>query len=92
MSGAVVAPAPVRQDATLAARMRRRRAFVAAMRLLVLLVIVGGWEGSVRAGWLDPFFFGQPTEIAKRLYTWTVEGTSIGPLWEQIWVRCTRPG
>jgi NitT/TauT family transport system permease protein len=55
-------------------------------RLLVLVVIIGGWEGSTRIGLLDPFFFGQPSGIALKLYDWTMYGTSIGPLWLQVWV------
>ena len=93
MSDAALATAaPMPRDVSLAARMRRRRRFVIAMRLLVLVLILGGWEGSVRLGLLDPFFFGQPWGIAGRLYTWTVEGTSIGPLWLQIWVTMYEAG
>jgi NitT/TauT family transport system permease protein len=55
-------------------------------RILVLVIILGGWEGSTRMGWVDPFFFGQPSGIAAKLYDWTVNGTSIGPLWLQVWV------
>jgi NitT/TauT family transport system permease protein len=55
-------------------------------RLLVLFVIIGGWEGATRIGLIDPFFFGQPSGIAIRMYTWVVKGTSIGPLWLQVWV------
>jgi NitT/TauT family transport system permease protein len=55
-------------------------------RILVLVIILGGWEGSTRMGWIDPFFFGQPSGIAAKLYDWTVNGTSIGPLWLQVWV------
>ncbi len=88
----VIAAPPVRRDETLAARLRRRRRFVVFMRLLVLVVVLGGWEGAVWLGLLDPFFFGQPSGIAVRLYTWTVEGTSIGPLWEQVWVTMYEAG
>ena len=84
--------APVRCDESLAARMRRRQRFVLAARVIVLAAILGGWEGAVRLGLLDPFFFGQPSGIAVRLYTWVVEGTSIGPLWEQIWVTMYEAG
>jgi NitT/TauT family transport system permease protein len=55
-------------------------------RILVLVIILGGWEGSTRLGLIDPFFFGQPSGIAAKLYDWTVNGTSIGPLWLQVWV------
>ncbi len=59
---------------------------VNALRILVLAVVLGVWEGGVDAGLLDPFFFGQPSGIAVRLYQWVVNGTSIGPLWLQVWV------
>ncbi len=69
-----------------AARLRRRRMLVSALRLLVLVVILGAWEGGVDAHLIDPFFFGQPSGIAVRLWDWIVNGTSIGPLWFQVWV------
>lgn len=70
----------------LAVRQRRRRMQVIALRLLVLVVFVGAWEGCTRLGWLDPFFFGQPSGIVARMADWIVNGTSIGPLWFQVWV------
>jgi NitT/TauT family transport system permease protein len=75
-----------------ALRLRRRRRLVIALRLLVLAALLGGWEGAVLLGWLDPFFFGQPSGIAVRLYDWTTEGTSIGPLWLQVWVTLYEAG
>ncbi len=89
---ALPAVTSVGRDLSLAARVQRRRRLVIAMRLLVFVVIFGGWEGAVRLDWLDPFFFGQPTGIVGRLYTWTTEGTSIGPLWEQVWVTMYEAG
>jgi NitT/TauT family transport system permease protein len=90
MSGRIepapVAAASVPLGLTLAARRRRRRLLVIALRLLVLLIVLGSWEGGAQLGILDPFFFGQPSGIALRLWGWIVEGTSIGPLWLQIWV------
>ena len=75
-----------------ALRLRRRHRLVIALRLLVLVAILGGWEGAIRLGWLDPFFFGQPSGIAVRLYEWTTEGTSAGPLWLQVWVTLYEAG
>ena len=75
-----------------AVRLRRRRHLVIALRLLVLVALLGGWEGAVLLGWLDPFFFGQPSGIVVRLYEWTTEGTSIGPLWLQVWVTLYEAG
>jgi NitT/TauT family transport system permease protein len=74
-------PVVTAPDISPAERLRRRR-----RRLLVLVVILGGWELGVDAGLLDPFFFGQPSGIAVRMWTWFTEGTSVGPLWLQVWV------
>jgi NitT/TauT family transport system permease protein len=79
-------PVVTAPDISPAERLRRRRRLVIALRLLVLVVILGGWELGVDAGLLDPFFFGQPSGIAVRMWTWFTEGTSVGPLWLQVWV------
>jgi NitT/TauT family transport system permease protein len=65
-------------------RQRRRQLTVQALRVLVTLVWIGSWELTTRAGMVDKFFFGQPSGIAQRLYTWTTRGTALGPLWQQI--------
>ena len=72
--------------------MQSRRRFVIAMRVLVLVLMLGGWEAATQAGLLDPFFYGQPSGIAVRLYDWMVGGTSIGSLWLQIWVTMYEAG
>jgi NitT/TauT family transport system permease protein len=76
----------------LAERMRRRWRVIVALRIVVLIVIVGGWELGVRLGWLDPFFFGEPTAIIAKLIDWIRNGTSIGPLWRQVWVTIYEAG
>lgn len=65
---------------------RRRRLVVNGLRLLVFVVIVGGWELGARTGVIDPFFWGQPSGIWAQLVTWVREGTAQGSLWEQILV------
>ena len=65
---------------------RRRKLFLFVMRIAVLAVILGGWELGVYFNLIDPFFFGQPSGIGEKLVEWITEGTSIGPLWYQIWV------
>jgi NitT/TauT family transport system permease protein len=77
---------------TLVERQRRRARLVLALRLAVLVFLVGGWEFGVRAGWIDPFFFGQPSGIVAKLIDWSENGTSIGPLWKQIWVTIYEAG
>lgn len=77
---------------SLAQRQRRRWRMIVALRLIVFVLLIGGWELSVRAGWLDAFFFGQPSAIVAKLIDWIENGTSIGPLWKQVWVTIYEAG
>ncbi|HEX6507286.1 MAG TPA: ABC transporter permease [Chloroflexota bacterium] len=63
----------------------RRRIMVNFLRLLFAVVILGGWEIGARTGWIDPFFWGQPSRIWSQIVTWAQQGTAQGPLWEQIY-------
>ena len=65
-------------------RLRRRRWLVNGLRLGLLVAVLGGWEIAARAKWIDPFFFAMPSMIADQIWTWMTEGTSQGPLWEQV--------
>ena len=65
---------------------RRRRQVVIAARIAILVVVLGGWELGTRLGLIDPFFFASPSGIADQVWTWVTEGTSQGPLWEQVLV------
>lgn len=76
--------APVRME-TMVERQRRRARLVLALRLAVLVFLVGGWEFGVRFGLIDPFFFGQPSGIVSQLVAWVKHGTSFGSIWLQIW-------
>ncbi len=92
---AMARPGPARaplKAQTLAVRLRRRRRLVVALRLLVLVALLGGWELAARTGAMDPFFFGQPTLVAAKLVEWVRDGTSIGPLWRQVWVTLYEAG
>ena len=73
-------------------RQRRRARLVLALRLAVLVILVGGWELGVRSAWIDPFFFGQPSAIVDKLVEWSQNGTSLGPLWKQVWVTIYEAG
>jgi NitT/TauT family transport system permease protein len=63
---------------------RRRRRLVYLLRVLILVVFIGGWEIGARAHIIDPFFWGQPSGIWAQIVTWMTRGTAQGPLWEQI--------
>ncbi len=62
---------------------RRHRGLVWALRAAVLVVALGLWE-ALTATWLDPFFYSRPSLIADKLVTWFIQGTAIGPIWQQI--------
>lgn len=64
--------------------LRRRRYLVQTLRIAVGVVIVGTWELTTRIGLVDPFFFGQPSGVAKRIQIWVTRGTAQGPLWQQV--------
>ena len=62
---------PVRTEADLIARrirdVRRPRLTVLGLQVLVAVVWLGSWELTTRLGWVDKFFFAQPSEIALKL-------------------------
>ncbi len=66
------------------ARIRRRRSMIISLRVLVLLVVLGGWEISARHKWIDPFFYSMPSMIWDQLVEWMRDGTAQGSLWMQV--------
>ncbi|ADJ64868.1 ABC transporter permease [Herbaspirillum seropedicae] len=67
-------------------KIRARKQLVIGLRIAILVIVLGGWEVCARIGWIDPFFFSQPSLIVAQIYDWMVEGTSQGPLWTQVLV------
>ena len=63
---------------------RRRKRIVVAARIGILVAVLGLWEIGTRLHLIDPFFFASPSGIAAQIWTWITEGTSQGPLWQQI--------
>jgi NitT/TauT family transport system permease protein len=83
--------APRAQDAAIASaekrareRIRRRHALVIGLRIAILVVFLGIWELGADTGIIDPFFFSSPSGIWEQIVSWVTEGTSQGPLWQQI--------
>lgn len=79
-------PSEAEIEAGIQARLRRRRALVITLRIAILVVALAVWEITTRTGWVDPFFFAMPSGIADQIWTWVTEGTSQGPLWQEILV------
>jgi NitT/TauT family transport system permease protein len=83
--------APVRESAgerqdRIDARRRRRSNSILAIRLIILVIFVAGWQVGAQTGVIDPFFFSTPALIVARLYDWIVHGTAQGSLFEQVWI------
>jgi ABC-type nitrate/sulfonate/bicarbonate transport system permease component len=70
------APPPAARSAL--ARWWDRRGFVNCLRWGALALFVGAWEGSSRAGWLDPLFASSPSLIVEKLASMIGDG-SIWP-------------
>ncbi|MBX7553647.1 ABC transporter permease [Streptomyces sp. NPDC004232] len=64
---------------------RRRKVFVNAVRVALLVAVLGLWEGLSRAKAIDPFNFSMPSKIWDQIWTWVMHGTALGSLGEQIW-------
>jgi NitT/TauT family transport system permease protein len=84
---AAVSEAALAQESVAAqAAIKRRRLMIIALRLAVLVLVLGGWELSARMKWIDPFFYSMPSMIWNQIVEWLREGTSQGPLWQQVLV------
>jgi NitT/TauT family transport system permease protein len=83
----VASPARAAEEDLVARRRsqaRNRRLRIQGLRLLAGVVWIGSWELTTRLGLVDKFFFGQPSGIAQRMWTWITQGTALGPLWVQV--------
>jgi len=65
---------------------QRRSSIVIALRIFIFVAVLGLWEAATSIGWVDPFFFGRPSGVARQIYEWATEGTSQGSLWLQMLV------
>ncbi|WP_317205550.1 ABC transporter permease [Janthinobacterium sp.] len=79
-------PAQGVEERSAVARARNHRRLVNVLRVGVAVVALAGWEGAVRYGLIDAFFFSQPSAIWSQLLIWLTEGTAQGPLWQELLV------
>src|SRR6202171_1437939 len=73
-------------------RIRARKWTIIALRIAVLVFVLGGWEVAARQQWIDPFFFSMPSLIYQQLVEWFTNGTSQGPLLVQVLVTLEETG
>jgi NitT/TauT family transport system permease protein len=80
-------PAPA-VDFQAAGKRKHRRSVTAVWigRIALAVIVIGGWQWFTTAGWVDPFFFGQPSEIWQSLVKLFSQGTAFGTIWENLWV------
>jgi len=65
---------------------RQRQALMNLARLGILVVLLLIWEWGVISKNIDPFFWGQPSQVWATLKTWVTVGTPLGSLGAQIQV------
>ncbi|HVR54154.1 MAG TPA: ABC transporter permease [Pseudorhodoferax sp.] len=82
---AALSDAALARESEVAQRaIRGRRRMIIALRLAVLVVVLGGWELAASRKWIDPFFYSQPSLIWAQIVEWARDGTSQGSLWIQV--------
>lgn len=64
----------------------RRTTLVWVGRIAVAVIVIGGWQWFTAAGWVDKFFYGQPSGIWDSLVRLFTEGTAFGSIWENLWI------
>jgi NitT/TauT family transport system permease protein len=90
----VIATAPEAQTPTpavdlQAAGKRRNRRRVTAIwigRVALAVIVIGGWQWFTAVGWVDKFFFAQPSMIWDSLVKLFTKGTAFGSIWDNLWV------
>jgi sulfonate transport system permease protein len=64
----------------------RRRGTIYLARLVLLILLIGGWQTGVNTKHIDSFFWGSPKGAYDQLHTWVANGTAQGSLASQILV------
>ena len=65
---------------------RRHTALVWIGRVIVPILVLGGWQLFTSLGIVDKFFFGQPSGVWHSLVTLFTKGTAFGSIWQNLWV------
>jgi NitT/TauT family transport system permease protein len=62
----------------------RRRAIIIAIQVALLVGALGTWQALASTHTIDVFFYGDPAGTWHQLMDWIHNGTTEGPLWQQI--------
>jgi NitT/TauT family transport system permease protein len=66
--------------------MTRRTTWIWVGRVALAVIVIGGWQWFTSVGWVDKFFFGQPSGIWSSLVQLFTQGTAFGTIWENLWI------
>ncbi|WP_370661318.1 ABC transporter permease [Massilia terrae] len=83
---ATMAALPTDEERKAVRRAVNYRRIVIFLRIALAVAVLAAWEMGVRIGWIDPFFFSQPSAIWDQLVAWLTEGTAQGPLGQELLV------
>ncbi|WP_426516669.1 ABC transporter permease [Diaminobutyricibacter sp. McL0618] len=81
----VVAPESELRVAARRAR-SRRTAWIWVGRILVAVLVIGGWQSLTATGVVDKFFYGQPSGIWDSLVHLFTAGSAFGSIWDNLWI------
>ncbi|KQV08464.1 ABC transporter permease [Leifsonia sp. Root112D2] len=84
VNGAYAVPQETELRATARRARSRRTTWIWIGRALVIVFVVGGWQLCTAIGWVDKFFYGQPSGIWNSLIKLFTVGTAFGSIWENL--------
>ncbi len=64
----------------------RRTAWIWVGRILVAVLVIGGWQSLTSTGVVDKFFYGQPSGIWDSLVHLFTQGSAFGSIWDNLWI------
>ncbi|WP_345762346.1 ABC transporter permease [Diaminobutyricibacter sp. McL0608] len=64
----------------------RRTAWIWFGRIMVAVVVIGGWQALTATSIVDKFFYGQPSGIWDSLVHLFTQGSAFGSIWDNLWV------
>ncbi|WP_427136477.1 ABC transporter permease [Pseudarthrobacter sp. S9] len=77
---------PTMQQDSARRAMKIRTMWIWIGRAILAVIVIGGWQWFTAVGWVDKFFFGQPSGIWNSLVVLFTEGTAFGTIWENLWI------